>query len=250
MKSDAANEQENMKPTTAKMQASASPMEAIILAGGLGARLRPLVSDRPKPLALVNGVPFLHLLLRRLASQGFGRVILATGYMGEMIHQSVGSEFAGMEIAYSHESEPLGTGGALRLALGLCRNDHVTAMNGDTWLEVEFEELEKLWHQERALIMTGAEAPDSARFGRLCVEDGLVAGMKNDINGAGLVSCGCYILPAGLFADWRGSGKFSFENDFLPQYLARQPAVLYKKAARFHDIGTPEDYLRFGGGKT
>ena len=92
-------------------------MEAIILAGGLGTRLRDVISDLPKPMAPINGRPFLEYLISNLKTHGFTRIILSIGYMGEKIEQYFGSDYDGIEIIYSRESEPLGTGGALRLAL-------------------------------------------------------------------------------------------------------------------------------------
>ena len=108
--------------------------EAIVLAGGFGTRLRGIVDDVPKPLAPVAGRPFLAWLLDRLAASGIRRCILATGYMSDAIERTIGTRWQGMEIAYSVEPEPLGTGGAIRLAVMQLRGTSVHVLNGDTWL--------------------------------------------------------------------------------------------------------------------
>ena len=113
-------------------------MQAIILAGGLGTRLRSVVPDLPKPMAPVAGRPFLAWVLDRLVDAGFESAVLAVGYRHEIIRAHFGEDYRGMALRYSVETTPLGTGGAMRLAA-----DHVTALpvfvlNGDTYLELDY----------------------------------------------------------------------------------------------------------------
>ena len=107
-------------------------MEAIVLAGGFGTRLRQVVADVPKPMAPIADRPFLEILLGSLARKGFSQVVLSLGFMAEKISDHFGARFAGMDIAYVVEETPLGTGGAIRLALDACTQDHVFVFNGDT----------------------------------------------------------------------------------------------------------------------
>ena len=114
-------------------------LEAVILAGGFGTRLQHIVSDVPKPMAPMDeaGTPFLQYVLADLARQGIRRVILSTGYKSEVIEQYFGGCFQGMELVYSCEDTPLGTGGAVKQALTLCTASDVFVLNGDTFFDVD-----------------------------------------------------------------------------------------------------------------
>ena len=116
--------------------------EAIVLAGGFGTRLAHIVSDVPKPMAPVCGRPFLRFILDDLQKKGVERIILATGYKRECIEEFFGTHYRGMEIVYSPEDTPLGTGGAIKRALSLCREDWVAVLNGDTYFDVDFSTLD------------------------------------------------------------------------------------------------------------
>ena len=115
-------------------------MQAIVLAGGLGTRLRSVFSNAPKPLAPINGKPFLSILLGYLKSQGVSDVILSVGYKGSMISEFYGSEFEGIAIRYCHETESLGTGGAILNALAQSTENPVLVLNGDTYVEFSLED--------------------------------------------------------------------------------------------------------------
>ena len=117
-------------------------MEAVVLAGGLGTRLRALAPNVPKPMVPVAGRPFLEILLAALARKQCGRVVLSLGYKAEMVVDHFGDRFAGMELVYEIEQIPLGTGGALRRALVQCQSDHVFVLNGDTYLDLEVDKIE------------------------------------------------------------------------------------------------------------
>jgi len=140
------------------------PTEAIILAGGLGTRLRAVVSDVPKPLAPIAGRPFLHWLLDGLAHQGIGRVVLATGYMAGTIRDVIGATHASMAIAHAEETTPLGTGGALWAALSHCHGERVFMLNGDTWLGAPLAPI-ATQAPTADLIMAVRPVPDRSRYG-------------------------------------------------------------------------------------
>src|SRR3569623_443740 len=135
-------------------------MEAIVLAGGFGTRLRAVVSDVPKPMAPVAGRPLLEILLSRLAQQGFTHVVLSLGYMAETIVKHFGERFHGMRITHVVEDQPLGTGGAVRLALDQCKHSHVYVFNGDTFLDLEIAKVETLWQQHREPVIIAREVAD------------------------------------------------------------------------------------------
>ena len=147
-------------------------MEAIVLAGGFGTRLKAVVFDLPKPMAPVAGKPFLERLLKSLAQKGFTRIVLALGYMAEKVIEHFGSRFEGMELVYEIESTPLGTGGAVRLALTQCLTDHVFVFNGDTYLDLEVSHVEAHWQMNQMPIIVARDVLDTARYGRLETVDG------------------------------------------------------------------------------
>ena len=138
-------------------------MEAIVLAGGFGTRLKEVVPDLPKPMAPVAGRPFLEILLSMLAGKGFTRVVLSLGFMSEKIISHFGDNYLGMDLIYEVERQPLGTGGAIRAALARCEEDHAFIFNGDTYLELEVDELEKLWQRNNNPVIVVREVPDTAR---------------------------------------------------------------------------------------
>ena len=220
-----------------------APKEAIILAGGSGTRLRAVVSDVPKPLAPVAGRPFLHWLLDGLARQGIARVILATGYMGEVVQDMLGDRFAGIGLSYAREETPLGTGGALYGALCLAMGERVFVLNGDTWLGAPLAPL-AAEAPDADLVLAVRPVADRARYGSVVVEGNRVLGLaEKGPSGPGLVNAGVYVVRRGLPVRRPIAGAFSLEE----QVLAR-PGELDLRAhateATFLDIGTPEDFAR------
>jgi len=219
--------------------------EAVVLAGGYGTRLRAVVADVPKPMAPIRGRPFLELQLALLAENGFGHVVLAVGYLGEKIVAHFGERFGDMELSYTVEDAPLGTGGAIELALGRCRGDGVFVMNGDTYLDLEYDAVHRLWQHSRRGVIVGRRVPDTTRYGRLVVEDGQVCGMsEKGASGAGVINAGCYVLNRDQVAEAGLTAPYSFEIDFLARRLPATPFDLFVTAGLFIDIGVPEDFQR------
>lgn len=219
-------------------------MEAIVLAGGLGTRLRSIVSNVPKPMAPVAGHPFLELLLSRLKAQGIKRAILSVGYMSDAITSHFEKKPMGLDLAYEVESTPLGTGGAIAAALRHAASDHVFVFNGDTYLDLDLGALSAMWPGDRTPIVVGRPVPDTERFGRLDITDGRISRfLGSGHQGAGVINAGCYLIPSDIFAGANLPDAFSFEQDFLGQRL---PLSLrsYVCDGQFIDIGVPEDFQR------
>ena len=220
-------------------------MEAIVLAGGLGMRLRELVPDLPKPMAPVAGRPFLEILLRSLAHKGFQRVILSLGYMAEKIVAHFGDNYAGLEIVYEIESTPLGTGGAIRKGFESCTLDHAFILNGDTYLDIEVLEIEALWQAKKLPIIVARSVADTSRFGRIEAAHGHVLGfVEKGLPGPGLINAGCYLLPTSILDIFPLGEAFSLEVDFLAQAISQRPFELFISHGQFIDIGVPEDFRR------
>lgn len=218
-------------------------MEAIILAGGFGTRLRAVVPNIPKPMAPVAGRPFLEILLDNLAKKGFKRVILSLGYMAEHITDHFEGVYAGIELVPVVEERPLGTGGGVRLAMDQILSDHVYVFNGDTFLDLEVLDVESAWLSRRRPIIVARDVKDTNRYGRLVVEDGCVVGfMEKGVNGPGLINAGCYILPKGALADFPLNTSFSLEKDFLIPLANNRALETFVTTGQFIDIGIPEDF--------
>lgn len=218
------------------------PTEAILLVGGLGTRLRSVVQDLPKPLAPVAGRPFLLWLIEMLGDAGVTRVILATGYLGEKVRNVVGSRFGGLDIDYSVESSPLGTGGAVWQAMQQCRSERVLIANGDSWLNASLVDMMK-FHPRCDLVMAVRRVPDRSRYGSVRIgSDDRVLGMEEKgCRGEGLINAGVYIARVDLPRRRVMTGAFNLETEILAR-----PRELDIRAfatdAPFIDIGTPDDY--------
>ena len=220
-------------------------MEAIILAGGQGTRLRDVVPDLPKPMAPVAGRPFLEILIGSLARKGVTRAIISVGYMADKIRSHFGSRFADIDIAYAIEEVPLGTGGGLRLAMQEACLDHVFIFNGDTFLDLDLAAVEAQWQQRRRPLIVGRMVSESARYNCLQVETGRVVGFSDKgAIGNGIINAGCYVFDARQFDRIPCGHAFSIEADYLPREVGDNPFDLFLSNETFIDIGVPEDYER------
>lgn len=228
----------------------ASPLEHItplILAGGLGTRLRSELPNLPKALAPLGGRPFLAHLLDRVARAGFLRVILCVGYRADMIQEAIGSDHHGLEVLYSREDIPLGTGGALRHALSLAPTPWLLACNGDSTVDVALDGFIR-WHFQapRRASLVAAHVEDAARYGRLSLDpDGRIQSFeeKGSTPGPGWINAGVYLLPRDLIAGISPERFLQLEQDVFPG-LAGEAFFAFTSKGSFIDIGTPEAYAR------
>lgn len=220
-------------------------MEAIVLAGGFGTRLRDVVSDRPKAMAPVAGRPFLEIILSELAKKGFSRVILSLGYMAEAITSHFGEAFAGLALTHVIEPHPLGTGGAVKLAMANVLGDHAYVFNGDTYLDLEVPAVEKKWLSNRCPLIVGRNVEDTARYGRLIVRNDRVIGFsEKGESGPGLINAGTYVLAPRDLGEHACGSSFSLELDFFPRVVAAHNVDVFVSSGMFIDIGIPNDYDR------
>lgn len=220
------------------------PDEAIVLVGGLGTRLRGVVSDVPKPLAQIAGRPFLAWLLDHLARSGLRRVLLSVGYRADMIRDAIGDRHAGVTVDYVEEQTPLGTGGALRQALRSVDGTSAFALNGDTLFLVSLAEMARTAASFPDRLIVALRAVDEAdRYGTCLVEHGrIVAFTAARPQGAALINGGVYVLPRGIFDPFDLPERFSFEADFMESNVATlQPRAVIDNA-NFIDIGVPATF--------
>jgi NDP-sugar pyrophosphorylase family protein len=223
--------------------------DTVILAGGSGSRLRSVVSDRPKCLAVINGRPFLSHLLDRLAQAGVNDVILSTGHLAGQVESAFGNRHGPVALRYSREETPLGTGGGARRALGGCERDHVLIINGDSFFDFDWRDF--LGWFDPATMRLGmvlAWIEDGRRYGQVVLgDDGQVLRFreKNEAAGPGWINAGAYLVKKSALADFPGPEAFSLERDFFPAQIGR--GFLGRGyRGRFIDIGTPESYAAAG----
>jgi D-glycero-alpha-D-manno-heptose 1-phosphate guanylyltransferase len=217
--------------------------EAIILAGGLGTRLRSVVSDVPKPMASIAGNPFLGYLLQFLEAGGVRRVVLAVGYRNEVIRDFFGSRYGAIEIAYSVEEEPLGTGGALQRSLSYLNGPFGFVVNGDTFLRLDYRAMASMIESEEdtQLVVALRRMADASRYGGVLVAGGRIQSFsERATTGSALVNAGCYLLTRDIFHRYPMPAKFSWERDFLQARVADIQPIAYECDVPFIDIGIPE----------
>lgn len=220
-----------------------SKIAAIILAGGFGTRLAPVLPHLPKALAPICGVPFLHILLRQLERAGlFSKVILALGHKAVDIQSYLEKNPVGLPIDYSIETTPLGTGGALLQALSKADTDLVLAMNGDTFFDLCFSDFIAYHRGKKSdLTLTARHVPDAGRYGCLELDPtGKILSFqeKSLTSQSGWINGGIYLFQRDLFKN-RPLGPYSLEKDLLPSL---KNLYAFPQEATFIDIGTLQSY--------
>jgi len=222
-----------------------SQITAAILAGGLGTRLRSVVPDKPKVLAHVGQRPFIEYLLDQLADGGLKTVVLCVGYKGDMVEKHLGTTYRGMRLLYSLEKEPLGTGGALRLALPLLDVQTTLVMNGDSYCDAKLDAFVR-WHNDHqspaTLLLTKTD--DTRRYGRVDTDsrDRIVTFQeKAATTGPGWVNAGLYLLQHELISGIPSDRAVSLEREMFPSWIP-QGLHGYPSEGRLWDIGVPDAY--------
>lgn len=220
--------------------------EAVILAGGIGSRLKTVVNDRPKPMALINNKPFLYYLLSNLKKEGFQHIILAVGFKHKIISNFFGSNFKEMDITYAIEEKPLGTGGGILNALKHARKKQTFILNGDTYFPVPFDEMEKLANEKKSdLVIALRKLIDISRYGTILIDSQnrvVEFSEKTDLPKPGLINGGIYLIKNSLFFKLPFPEKFSFEEDFLTAEFREKQFFGIPFNNYFLDIGIPESY--------
>jgi D-glycero-alpha-D-manno-heptose 1-phosphate guanylyltransferase len=222
--------------------------EAVILAGGIGTRLGRVVKEIPKPMAEVSGRPLLEYLFDYIIGQNINRAILAVGFKNEVIKSHFGERYKGLDLIYSIEQEPLGTGGAIKKALSLVKEDDFFILNGDTYFNVSLARLYE-FHKLKKAVLSVALKPfyDFSRYGTIDMDvSGRIVGFKEKkYRREGMINGGVYILKREVLSGAEFKTKFSFEKDFLEKYNGVFGFYGLPFADSFFiDIGVPEDYAR------
>ncbi|MCE0497229.1 MAG: nucleotidyltransferase family protein [Methylacidiphilales bacterium] len=220
---------------------------ALLLAGGLGTRLRSVLPELPKVLAPVRGRPFLAYLLDQLVVAGWSRCILCLGYKADVVRAAMGDCHGPLALEYSVETAPLGTAGAVRLALPLVRHKRFLLLNADSFCDASLGSFAQ-YHAAhgRPGSVLSVKVPDSSRYGRLEIApDRRILAFAEKTNAAapGPINAGIYILETAL-AESIPAGRFvSLEKEMFPQWTSRG-LMAWETDAGFIDIGTPESYAQ------
>jgi NDP-sugar pyrophosphorylase family protein len=221
-------------------------MDTLILAGGLGTRMRSVLHGRPKSMATIAARPFIEYLLLQLQKQGVTDVILCLGYQGELIGDYCRHNAPpGLRLRYSYEAMPLGTGGTLKLAEPLIQTAEFLVLNGDSFFDIDlqaFMRCHQRWNARASMAL--AEVEDRQRYGAVEInQQGEISGFLEKAQaGRGLINGGIYVLGAEVLALIPPGGAVSLEREIFPQLIGRGfygvPFQSY-----FADIGVPEAYL-------
>lgn len=224
---------------------------AIILAGGMGTRLRSAVPDLPKPMAPVRGRPFLEHQMDYWLAQGISDFIISVGYRHEIITGHFGGSYKGAPVSYAIEETPLGTGGGFLLAAGKLKNDApFIALNGDTFFEVNLPAFVDFHNNKNSdWTFALARSNEEGRYmGMDVAEDGKIIALKSGTaQKSKLINSGAYLINPAVLGQFKAEigGKISLEDDIFPRLLAGNTRIYgIEFTGNFIDIGVPGDYFR------
>lgn len=222
-----------------------SGITAVILAGGMGTRLREVVADRPKVMAEVNGRPFIAYLLDQLAAAGVTNVVFCTGYMANLVSSILGNNYRGMHLNYSVEVKPLGTGGAIRLARPLISSFPILVLNGDSYFDLDLRTFAQQHLNAGAKgSLALATVADVSRYGAVEIAaDHAITSFeeKGNRQGSGLINAGIYLLEQASVEAMPLDSAVSIERELFPALIG-QGLYGFAQSGKFLDIGVPADY--------
>lgn len=221
--------------------------EVMILAGGMGTRLRTSVPELPKVMAPVAGYPFIHHVVQHLIAQGVTRFVFLLGYKADVVMEHLEKHYPDMEKIYVSEDHPLGTGGAVKNGLSSCLTTDVGIVNGDTLFRVDLDTLFTVHHHHQAdctLALKPMHRYD--RYGTVLLNpDASVARFtEKQFTEKGNINAGVYILNKKRFLELTFEESFSFEKDYLENSTIPKKLYASVQEEYFIDIGIPEDYQR------
>ena len=222
-----------------------STIDILILCGGFGKRLQPVVADRQKVLADVTGQPFITFILDQVAAAGGENVILCTGYMGEQLESFLGKRYKALSLQYSKETEPLGTAGAIRNAIDLIKSDTIMVFNGDSYCDINPQDL-LAWDSEKksSCTLTLVKMEDVSRYGSVDFDANYMVISFNEKmpdQKCGWINAGIYCINRKIIAALPGNRNISLEKDLFPALIGKQ-FFAFPQETKFIDIGTPSSY--------
>ncbi|MGY3861119.1 nucleotidyltransferase family protein [Aeromonas lacus] len=217
--------------------------EAVILAGGMGTRLKSITGDMPKPMVKVNGQPFLYILMKRLADHGCRKIILSLCYQADYIIECVNRDKpVSCPVDFIVEEFPLGTGGAIKFASTKITSSRFLVLNGDTMAEVNYQAMFD-FAKDTDLVISGVNVDDASRYGTLRIDEqsNVLEMLEKGGVGRGVINSGVYFIKTALIRDFPLIA-FSFESEFIESFTGSFTAFISN--GYFIDIGIPEDYYK------
>ena len=217
---------------------------ALILAGGFGTRVKDLLGDLPKPMAPVNGRPFVEWIVRWLKAQGVRDVILSTGFRAELVEKHFSTTpVSEMNVRCITEPEPMGTGGGLAFAAAECGATPPAwlVLNGDSLIFANVSTVAEALGKADG-VMDTRMVPDTSRYGNVRADEfGRITAFEEKQPGAGEINAGIYLLCHEVLADFPEARPLSLERDIFPGLLGQSGGLMaHRVEAAFLDIGTPE----------
>ena len=238
---------QNIEHQSSPLASGDGGCEAIILAGGFGTRLRPVVADLPKCMAPVAGKPFLHYVIKHLQKQGVDKFIFSLGYLSETIEAFLSINYPSLNYQLSIETEPLDTGGAIQLACKKAIAQNVLALNGDTLFLVDVNTMMQFHEANKAACTLSLKPMQQlSRYGMVEMDNNncITSFKEKQFYQNGLINGGVYIINKEKFLSKALPEKFSFEKDYLEKMQNEQHFFGLQQDAYFIDIGIPEDFER------
>ncbi|MDR0368337.1 MAG: nucleotidyltransferase family protein [Bacteroidales bacterium] len=221
--------------------------ECVVLAGGQGTRLQSVVHDIPKPMADINGKPFLEYLLHFLHLQKCCHCVLSVGYKHEIIKAYFGNKYRNIDLDYAIENEPLGTGGGIKHSLPFISQNDFFLLNGDSFFDVNLEKLSEFHFQNNAAItLSVKEMSHVDRYGTLNIDNNRIVRFNEKMPvEKGYINAGVYVVAKNVFDEkYVEKERFSFEKDILEAHIHNLPFYAFVSTGYFVDIGIPEDYRK------
>jgi len=221
-------------------------LEAIILAGGFGTRLQPVILDVPKSMALINNRPFLEYQLDYLITQGVHKAVLSVGYQRDVIIEHFRNRYRSLEIDYAVEEEPLGTGGGVRLSFWKIKSNWAFVLNGDSIFHLDLRSfLEKHRKKKADITIALRRLEQTGRFGQVTLNrNHRISGFseKNSTAGPGFINGGVYVINKTFLMEPFFRGKFSIAKDCFERFYPTARFFGFPSDGYFIDIGIPEDF--------
>jgi D-glycero-alpha-D-manno-heptose 1-phosphate guanylyltransferase len=228
------------------MDSTLTNISCIILAGGKGTRLQSVISDVPKPMAPINGIPLLERMIQHLYEQGVQHFILSVGYKKEVIIDYFTSKERPYFISFSEEDTPLGTGGAIQKALNKATSEFVLVLNGDTFFDIDIQNfVKKALAQHSECTLALHSTANNKRYGSVQIQNNqILSFQEKSSESTNLINGGIYFIHKQTFLNRNLPEQFSFEQDYLEKYVGEHTFTGFEENGYFIDIGIPEDYKK------
>ena len=220
-------------------------MDYLILAGGIGSRLKSVVNDRPKPMAEIENRPFLFHLLSRIVRFNCDEIFISVGYQKEIIKDYFGDSFKGFKINYVEEDEPLGTGGAIVKGLEMISKPYAIVINGDTLTNINYKSIEEIHKKDGNSLISVKQIANPDRYDLINFDDSskkVINISKSSLNGKSFINTGTYLIKKNNLMEFKNGNYYSMERDILPYLIKINDLYVFQNNHKFIDIGVPLDY--------